>query len=117
MYLLAEAEALLVGVLLLRVLPVAEKEVVPVVSGFLEKREKILLGSVILGEEKVLLSSGTLPLTWCSWSLSSSAGWTGGHRHLCFWSLPMRLYADTMMEICKYEYDRYKSGIGMDKRV
>ena len=35
------ARALLVGVLLLGVFLVAEKEVVPDVSGFLEKREKI----------------------------------------------------------------------------
>ena len=60
------AGALLVGVLPLGVLLVAEKEVVPAVSGFLEKREKIPPGSVILGEEKVLLCSGTLLEIWCS---------------------------------------------------
>jgi hypothetical protein len=59
------AEVLLAGVLLVGVLPlgvllVAEKEVVPAVSGFLEKREKIPLGMEILGEEKVLLSSCAL---------------------------------------------------------
>jgi len=44
------AGVLLVGVLPLGVLLVAEKVVVPAVCGFLEKREKILAGSVILGE-------------------------------------------------------------------
>jgi len=54
------AGALLVGVLPLGVLLVAEKEMVPAVSGFLEKREKIPLGLEILREEKVLLFSGAL---------------------------------------------------------
>jgi len=89
------AGALLVGVLPLGVLPVAEKEVVPAVSGFLEKREKILPGSVTLEEEKVLLSSGALLVIWCSWSLSSSLDWTGGHQQSCFWSLPMYWCAGT----------------------
>jgi len=57
------AEALLVGVLLVGVLPLgvflaAEKGMVPAVSGFLEKRDKILPGSVILGE--ALLFFGAL---------------------------------------------------------
>jgi hypothetical protein len=111
------AELLLAGVLPLGVLLVAEKEVVPVVSGFLEKREKIPPGSVILGEEKVLLSSGALLVIWCSWSLSSSLDWTGGHRYSCFWSLPMHRYADTTMEICEYKCNRYKNEIGMDERA
>jgi len=46
------AGALLVGVLPLGVLLVAEKEMVPVASVFLEKREKILPGLEIPGEEK-----------------------------------------------------------------
>jgi len=58
MCLLAEvplAEVLLFGVLL-----VAEEEMVLVESGFLEKRETILPGLVILEEEKVLLFSDVL---------------------------------------------------------
>ena len=43
------------------------------VSGFLEKKGMILLGSEILGEEKALLFSGTSLVIWYSWSLSSSA--------------------------------------------
>jgi hypothetical protein len=111
------AELLLAGVLPLGVLLVAEKEVVPVVSGFLEKREKIPPGSVILGEEKVLLSSGALLVIWCSWSLSSSVEWTGGHRQSYFWSLSMCWCAGTTMKICEYKYNRCKNGIGMDERV
>jgi len=120
MCLLAEvllAGVLLVGVLPLGVLPVAEKEVVPAVSRFLEKREKIPPGSVILGEEKVLLSSGALLVIWCFWNLSFSLDWTGGHRHLCFWSLPMHQYAVTMMEICEYKCNKCKNEIHMDEKV
>jgi len=120
MFLLAEvllAGALLVEILPLGVLLVVEKEVVPAVSGFLGKREKIPLGLETLGEEKVLLSTGALLVIWCSWSLSSSLDWTGGHRHLCFWSLPMRRYADTTMEIREYKCNRCKNEIGMDERV
>jgi len=89
------ARALLVGVLPLGVLLVAKKEMVPVVSGFLEKREKIPPGLEILGEEKALLFFGALLVIWYSWHLFSSVDWTGGHRHLCFWSLPMRRCAGT----------------------
>ena len=120
MFLLAEvllAGALLVGVLPLGVLLVAEKEVVPAMSGFLEKTEKIPPGSVTLGEEKVLLSSSALLVIWCSWNLFSSADWTGGYQHLCFWFLPMRRYADTTMEIREYKCNRCKSEIGIDERV
>jgi len=104
MFLLAEvllAGALLVGVLPLGVLPVAEKEVVPAVSGFLEKREKIPPGSVTLEQEKVLLFSGALLVIWCSWSLSSSLDWTRGHRQSHFWYLPMCWCAGTIMKICE----------------
>ena len=115
------AEVLPAGVLLVELLPfgvllVAEKEVVPAVFGFLEKREKIPPGSVIL-EEEVLLSSDALPEIWYSWHLFSSADWTGGHRHLCFWSLPMRRYANTKMEVCEYECNRCKNEIGTNERV
>jgi len=93
------AGALLVGVHPLGVLLVVEKEMVPAVSVFLEKREKILPGLELPMEEKVLLSFGALLLLWYSWHLFSSADWTGRHRHFCFWSLSMRRYADTKREI------------------
>jgi hypothetical protein len=67
-------EVLLVGFLPLGVLLADEGEMVLFASGLLERKEKILLGLVILGEEKVLLSSGALLVIWCSWSLSSSPG-------------------------------------------
>jgi len=74
------AEFPLAGVLLLEALLVAEEEMVLVVSGLLEKKERIPLGSVTLEEERVLLFSGALPGFSYSWSFSSSVGWTGGHR-------------------------------------
>ena len=97
MYLLAEA--LLAGVLLGGVLPLevflaAEREMVLVVSVFLEKKEKIPPELEIPEEEEVLLLSGALFALWYSWHLFSSADWTGGHRRLCFWFLPMHRYAD-----------------------
>jgi len=88
---------LLAGVLLRELLPAAEEEMVLVASGLLERKEKIPLGLETLGEEKELLSSGALFVVGCSWSRSTLPGWTGGHQHLCFWSLPMRQYADTTM--------------------
>jgi len=87
------------------------------VSGFLEKREKIPPGLEILGEEKALLFFDALLVVWYSWHLFSSAGWTRGHRHLCFWSLLMRRYAGTTMKICEYKCNRCKNGIGVDERV
>jgi len=120
MCLLAEvllAGALLVGVLLLGVLLVAEKEMVPAVSVFLEKREKILPGLEILGEGKALLLFGTLLVLWYSCYLFSSADWTGWHRHVCFWSLPMCRYAGTTIGICEYKCNKCKNGIGIDERV
>ena len=76
--------ALLVGALPLVVVLVAEKGMVHAASVSLERKEKILLGLVILGEEKVLLFSGALLVPWCSWHPFSLVGWTGGHRHFCF---------------------------------
>jgi len=90
------AEVPLAGALPLGVLLVAE-EVVLVVSGPLEKREKIPPGSVTLEEGKVLLFSGASLGFWYSWSLFSLVGWIGGHRQLCFWSLPMCQYSDITM--------------------
>jgi len=92
------------------------EEKVSAVSELLEKKEKIPPGLEILGE-KVLLSSGALLVIWYSWNLSSSADWTGGHWHLCFWSLPMHRYADTTMKICEYKCNRCKNGIGMDEKA
>jgi len=77
-------EVLLVGFLPLGVLLAAEGEMVLVASGLLERKEKILLGLVILGEEKVLLFSGALLVLWCSWHPFSSVDWTRGHRDFCF---------------------------------
>jgi len=96
MFLLAEvllAEVL--RVLLLGFLLVVEKETVLVVSGLLEEKGMILLGSEILGEEKVFLFSGASLVIWYSWSLFSSVDWTGGHRQSYFRSLPMYRCADT----------------------
>jgi len=111
------AGALLVGVLPLGVLLVAEKEVVPAVFELLEEKEKIPPGLEILEGEKALLFFGALLVIWYSWHLFSSADWTEGHQHLCFWSLPMRRCADTMMKIRECKCNRHKNGIGMDGRV
>jgi len=110
------AEVPLAGVLLRGVLLVAEEKV-SAVSELLEKKEKIPPGLEILGEEKALLFFGALLVIWYSWHLFSSADWTGGHRHLCFWSLPLRRYADTTMKIHEYKCNRCKNEIGMDGRV
>ena len=78
------AEVLLARVLPIGMLLATEGEMVLVVSELLEKREKIPPESAILGEEKVLPSSGALLVLWYSWHLFSSVDWAGGHRHLCF---------------------------------
>jgi len=93
------AKVLLAGVLLLGVLPVAEGEMVLAVSGLLEKKGMILLGSETLGEEEALLFSGASPVIWCSWNLFSSVDSTGGHPQSYFWSLQMYQYADTTMKV------------------
>jgi len=117
MCLLAEvllAGALPVGVLPLGLLLVAEKEMVLAVSVFLEKREKILPELEIPGEEEALLLFGALFVLWYSWHLFSLADWTGGHRHLCFWSLPMCRFTDTMIKIHEYKRNRCENGIGKE---
>ena len=91
------AEVLLPGVLPFVVLLVAEEEMVLVVSGLLEKKEMILLGSEIFGEEEALLFSGASLVIWYSSNLFSSVDWTGGHRQSYFWPLPMYRFADTTM--------------------
>ena len=119
MYLLAEA--LLAGVLLGGVLPLevflaAEGKMVLAVFVFPEKKERIPLELGIPEEEKALLLSGALFVLWYSWHLFSSTDWTGGHRHLCFWFLPMCRYADIERKICEYKCDRCKTGIGMNEK-
>ena len=74
------AEVLLADVLLFEVHPVVEEEMVLVVSGLVEKREKIPPRSVTSEEGKVLLFSGASLGFRYSWSLFSLVGWTGGHR-------------------------------------
>jgi len=91
----------------------AEREMVLAVSVFLEKREKILLELEIPGEEEALLLPGALFVLWYSWYLSSSADWTGGHQHLCFWSLLMCRCADTERGICEYKCSGCENEIGM----
>jgi hypothetical protein len=77
-------EVLLAEVLLAGALLVIEEEMVLAVSGFLDKKGMILLGSETLEEEEALLSSGASLVIWYSWNLFSSVDWTGGHRQSCF---------------------------------
>jgi len=107
MYLLAEVPQ--AGVLLRELLLMAKEELVLVVSGLLERKEKIPLGLETLGEEKVLLFSGASPGFWCSWSFSSLVGWTGGHRQSYLWSLLMCWFADTTMKICECKCNSVKT--------
>jgi len=107
MYLLAEAP--LAGDFLSELLLVAEEEMVLVVSGLLERKEKIPLGLETPGEEKVLLFSGASPGFWYSWSFSSLVGWTGEHRQSYLWSLPMCWFADTTMKICECKCNSVKT--------
>ena len=118
MYLLAEVllvQVLLVGVLPLVVLLALEGEMVLAVYVFLEKKERIPPELEIPEGERELLLSGALFVLWYSWHLFSSAGWTGGHRHLCFWSLPMHWSADTEKKFMSTS--TCKSGIGMNGKV
>ena len=93
------------------------EEKVSGVFELLEKREKIPLGLEILGEEKALPFFDVLLVNWYSWHLFSSADWIGGHRHLCFWSLPMHRCAGTTMKIREHKCNRCKNRIGMGERV
>jgi len=86
-------EVLLAGVLL-----VVEGEMVLAVSGLLEKKGMILLGSEILEVEEALLFTGASLVIWYSWNLFSLVDWTWGHRQSYFWSLPMCRYVDTIMK-------------------
>jgi len=99
-------------------LPVVEGEMVLVVSGLLEKREKIPPGSVTLEEGKVLLFSGAPLGFWYSWSLFSLVGWTGGHRQSYFWSLPMFQCANTTVRsFVSTSTIGYKNGIGINEEL
>ena len=80
-------EVLPAGVLLLAVLLAIEGEMELVESLFLGEKEKIPPEWEI--PEGELLLSGALPVLWYLWHPFSFAGWTGRHRHLCFWFLPM----------------------------
>jgi len=90
-----------------------EEEMVLAESVFLEEKEKIPPELEIPEEEGELPLSGTLFVLWYSWHLFSSTGWTEGHRHLCFWSLPMRWCADTERKAREYKCDKYKNEIGI----
>ena len=81
--------------LLLVVLLAVEEEMVLAESVFLEEKEKIPPEWEIPEEEEELPLSGALFLPWYSWHPFSSAGWTGGHRHLGSWFLPMHWFAVT----------------------
>jgi hypothetical protein len=94
-----------------------EEEMVLAESVFLEEKEKIPPELEIPEEEGELPLSGALFVLWYSWHLFSSAGWTGGHQHLCFWSLPMRRYAASEIRIRKYKCGRCKNGIGINEKV
>ena len=78
------------------------EEKVLLVSRLLVKKGLIPHGSATLDEEeKMVLSSGALVATWCSWGLFSWLGWAGGHRHLFgrFWSSPICQFAVTTTKI------------------
>ena len=85
---------LLAGVHLLLVFLAVEGEMVLAESLRLEEKEKIPPEWEIPEEEELPLS-GALFLPWYSWHPFSSAGWTGGHRHLGSWFLPMHWFAVT----------------------
>jgi len=88
-----------------------EEGTVLAVSGFLVKRGMIPLESVTLDEEeKMVLSSGALVATWCSWGLFSWLGSAGGHRHLFghFWSSPICQFAvTTIKDVISRDIEEY----------
>jgi len=91
---------LLLGVLparvrLLLVLPAGEGEMVLAGSLHLEGKEKIPPEQEMPEEEKEeeLPLFGALFRPSYPWRPSSLAGWTGGHRYLGFWLLPMHWFA------------------------
>jgi len=116
------AGVLLIGVLLAGVLPLVvllavEEEMVLAESLFLGEKERIPPEWEIPEEEEELLLSGASPVLWYSWHPFSFAGWIGGHRHLCFWSLSMHWFADTEKKICEYQCSRCKRKIGINEEV
>jgi len=111
-------EVPLAEVFLFEVLPIVEGEMVLVVSRLLEKREKILPGSVTSEEGEMLLFSGASLGFRYSWSLFSLAGWTGGHRQSFFWSLPMCQCADTIVRsFVSASLTGYQSRIGTSEEL
>jgi hypothetical protein len=88
---------LLAGVRLLLVLLAVEGEMVLAESLRLEEKEKIPPEWEIPEEEESPLF-GALFVPWYSWHPFSFAGWTGGHRHLYSWFLPMHWFAVTEKE-------------------
>jgi len=111
------AEVLLVEVLPPVVLLALVGKMVLAASGLLEKKRKTPTGLEIPEEEGELLLFGALPMLWYLWHPFSFAGWTGEHQHLCFWSLPMRWFADTEKKICEYQCSRCKRKIGINEKV
>ena len=106
-------EVILAGVLLIVVLLAVEGEMVLAESLFLGEKERIPPEWEIPEEE--LPISGILLVPWYSWHLF--VGWTGEHRHLCFWFLLMHWFAVTERRICEYQCSRCKSKIGMNEEV
>jgi len=80
---------LLAGVRLLLVFLAVEGEMVLAESLRLEEKEKIPPKWEIPEEEEESPLSGALFVPWYSWHPFSFAGWTGVHRHLGSWFLPM----------------------------
>jgi len=110
-------EVLLAGVLPLVVLLAVKGEMVLAESLFLGEKERIPPEWEIPEEEEELPLSGALFVPWYSWHLFSSAGWMGGHRHLCFWFLPMHWFVVIERRICEHQCSRCKSKIGMNEEV
>ena len=85
---------LLTEVLFAGVLPSAlVGETVLAVSGLLEEKEKTPPELETPEEERELPFSGALFQPQRFWYPSSLIGWTGGHRHLDVWLLPMHRFA------------------------
>jgi len=88
----------LAGVRLLLVLLAVEGEMVLAESLCLEEKEKIPPEWEIPEEEEESPLFGALFVPWHSWHPFSFAGWTGGHRRLDSWFLPMHWFAATEKE-------------------
>jgi len=108
---LAQQSAQIYRLVLLVAEVLIEEGTVLALSGFLVKRGMIPHGSATLDkEEKMVLSSGALVATSCSWGLFSWLGWTGGHRHLFgrFWSSLIYQFAvTTTKDIISRDIEEY----------